>query len=379
MKILITADMVPTESNEDLFLRGDLINLVGAELSDLFIEADFRVVNLEMPFYDGYTPIDKSGPCLCAKTNCIEAYSKLNINLVTLANNHIMDQGEEGCNSIIEQLTLRGISFIGVGRSRKEASEPYYLTIDGKTVAFYAIAEHEFSILDETNGGIGANPYTPLVEAETIRSIREKCDFLVILYHGGKEHYRYPSPQLRERCRMMAESGADLILCQHSHCIGCFEDYKGCTIIFGQGNFIFDEDDLDCWNTGLIVQISDGFKVEVIPVVRESNGVRLASGSTKESILSDYYRRSMEIKEDTFLRSAYTELAKESISYYLLTISGVRRKLWFRALNKISKQKFQKIYISRHFRKNRILAILNSIECEAHSELFIAGLKEMVK
>ena len=37
----------------------------------------------------------------------------------------------------------------------------------------------------------------------------------------------------------MAENGADVVICQHSHCIGCYEEYQGCYILYGQGNFHF--------------------------------------------------------------------------------------------------------------------------------------------
>ena len=33
--------------------------------------------------------------------------------------------------------------------------------------------------------------------------------------------------------------GADVVLCQHSHCIGCYEQYEGAHILYGQGNFHF--------------------------------------------------------------------------------------------------------------------------------------------
>lgn len=60
-----------------------------------------------------------------------------------------------------------------------------------------------------------------------------------MLYHGGKEYYRYSSPNLQKTCRKMTEKGADLVLCQHSHCIGSYEEYNDSTILYGQGNFIF--------------------------------------------------------------------------------------------------------------------------------------------
>ena len=73
-----------------------------------------------------------------------------------------------------------------------------------------------------------------------IQNLKDQCDYVIVLYHGGKEHYRYPSPYLQRVARKMVEKGADLVVCQHSHCIGCYEKYKDSMIIYDQGNFIFE-------------------------------------------------------------------------------------------------------------------------------------------
>ena len=108
-----------------------------------------------------------------------------------------------------------------------------------------------------------------------------------MLYRGGKEHYRYPSPYLQKICKKMVKKGADLVICQHSQCIGCYEDYEGSTIIYGQGNFLFDKYDREFLKTSLLIQVSinDGLHVEYIPIAKKGNGVRLSTGQVTEDIL----------------------------------------------------------------------------------------------
>lgn len=69
----------------------------------------------------------------------------------------------------------------------------------------------------------------------------------------------------------MAQKGADIIICQHSHCIGCFENYENSTIIYGQGNFIFDDSQSEYWKTSLLIniEIKDEFKIQYIPIVKK--------------------------------------------------------------------------------------------------------------
>src|SRR5699024_1436352 len=101
----------------------------------------------------------------------------------------------------------------------------------------------------------GANPFDPLESFDHIQELKSKCDYVIVLYHGGKERYRYPSPYLQKVCRKFAQKGADLIVCQHSHCIGAYEEFEGSTIIYGQGNFIFNTLNNEFWNTSLLIKV----------------------------------------------------------------------------------------------------------------------------
>ena len=109
MRILIGADLVPTKSNEMLFCSGDNIALVGEELLNLLKEADYRIFNLEVPLTNTASPITKCGPALIAPTNTVAGYKALKVDLLTLGNNHIMDQDKQGLFSTIHTLKAHGI------------------------------------------------------------------------------------------------------------------------------------------------------------------------------------------------------------------------------------------------------------------------------
>ena len=102
-----------------------------------------------------------------------------------------------------------------------------------------------------------------------IANLKDECDYVIVLYHGGKEYYRYPSPILQKVCRKMCDKGADLVICQHSHCIGCREEYKGSEIVYGQGNFIFvGTSNNEYWNNALLIELKleDEASIEYIPL-----------------------------------------------------------------------------------------------------------------
>ena len=96
LSILIAGDMVPTKSNERLFIDGNMSSLFGDSLHTIFQEADIVSINLECPLTTSDTPIDKCGPNLRAIPETIQGIKALHPTVVGLANNHIMDFGEKG-------------------------------------------------------------------------------------------------------------------------------------------------------------------------------------------------------------------------------------------------------------------------------------------
>lgn len=371
MKILIGADFVPTKSNMEMFQGGQTQELLGEGLKNILESSDFRIFNLEMPLTDISIPIDKNGPNLYAPTLAVNGYKAVKVDLFTLANNHILDQGGQGLESTINVLKQNHIEYLGVGKDLSEASQPYYFECGGKKIGVYACAEHEFSIV--SNSSAGANPFDAIESIKHINAMRANCDFIIVLYHGGKEHYRYPSPELQKVCRAIIDSGAGLVICQHTHCIGCEEKYGEGTIVYGQGNFLFDSNNSEYWQTSLLVEISDGFNISYIPLIKSGNGVRVADSSRAKDILQAFYNRSAEILTDGFVEQKYEQFAQSMIYYYLGSVGGYNKFL-FRCMNKLTGKKFGQWYLKHKFNKGRLLSIKNYVECEAHRELLLKGI-----
>ena len=372
MKILIGADLVPTDTNEALFSAGDAETLVGKELQELLKSADCRIFNLEVPLTDTKTPLKKSGPALIAPTNTIAGYKALGVDCLTMANNHIMDQKSEGFFSTLKVLDDAGIAHVGGGKNLSEAAKPFILELEGKKIGIYACAENEFSIAGEEKAG--ANPIDPWESPDHVSALKAKCDYVIVLYHGGKEHYRYPSPGLQKACRKLVEKGADLILCQHSHCIGCEEKYLHGTIVYGQGNFLFDHSTREHWQTGLLVQIGDNFEISYIPLRKQENLVRMAQGEDAKNILSEFHKRGEEIQDPETLKKHYIAFSKTMGQDYL-TILGGKESKPFIAFNKLLGGKLRKRRNKKRYVSRNALAVENYLRCEAHRELLITFLQ----
>lgn len=378
MRIYIGADLVPTDINKALFENGNGEALVGKELYEILKQSDLNVFNLEIPLTDVETPIVKFGNNLIAPTKTIHGYKALEPIFLTLANNHSLDQGEEGLTSTLNLLKNQDIAHAGAGSSLKEAKKPFIFEKEGIRIGFYLCVEHEFTVASCHT--MGANPFDVLESFDEVLALKEQCDYVIVLYHGGKEFYRYPSPMLQRYCRKFIDRGANLVICQHNHCVGSREDYNGGSIIYGQGNFIFNSEfyinHKEFVKDSLLIRVEatkDSFIVSEVPIRSTEMGTRQATESEADETLTAYKQRSENIKDAHFVAQAYKDFADTHIKRYLREFIG--RSCIIRAINALFGRKLMQLILG----KTSYLAIQNYLECEAHHELFLRGIKNINK
>lgn len=364
MRIIIGADFIPTAQNSDLFKAGNCEEIVGSELMQIMNDADYRIINLEAPLYDHSSPIKKRGPLLKAESACIEAYKELGIDLVTLANNHIMDHGSEGLVSTFDALSESNIAWVGAGQNIEEASKPYIINLNNEKIGIYACCEHEFSIASSDKPG--ANPVDVFNCLDSIRNLKEICNYVIVLYHGGREYYRYPVPFQQKISRAFIKAGADVVVSQHSHCVGCKEKYRDGTIIYGQGNFLFDLKDDEYWRTGLLIKVDTVFNdIEYIPVCKSGEKVRLANDDEKKSIMELFESNSKEIENEDYVENRFKAEADKYKGYYLRLLHG----------NSLLDKLLDKAFKRKPYSDASLIDLYDILYCESHLEL----LKEIVK
>lgn len=239
MNIIIAGDYVPCGRVRDKILLKDYSFL--SEVKMVLESADYGIVNLECPVVtEKVQPIDKVGPALCCDQNGVEALRWAGFDCVTLANNHFYDFGECGIRETIETCEKCGVEIVGGGRTYEEAISVLYKCFDGETVAVINCCEYEFSIASNKRGG--ANHIDPVRLYYDIREAKERADYVVVIVHGGHEHFQLPSFRMVNLYRFFVDNGADAVINHHQHCYSGYEEYKGKPIFYGLGNFCFDVD-----------------------------------------------------------------------------------------------------------------------------------------
>lgn len=347
-------------------------NIISPEIVDLFAHSEINVINLECPVIDqdNNDKIIKTGPHLFTGDEIFQLLKRINIHVVTLANNHILDYGAKGLESTLQGCIKNNIITTGAGDNIQSASEPVIVERQGIKLAIINFCEHEFSIATEHLPG--ANPLDLIDKMNDIKRARQLADFVFVIIHGGHEHYHLPSPRMVKQYRYFAECGADAVICHHSHCISGFEVYNEVPIFYGLGNFLFTMPcDFDGWYNGLLVQfeINKGasLKWKLIPTQQTKDTYLLSINTDKEkkNIIEEVNQYSKIISDSKALQNEWIAFAKSMESQILNEFSPVNLipGAYLRAI--LRKLGINKII----FRKNYVVSLINQIECESLYDL----------
>lgn len=216
---------------------------------DLLNSADIRVGTLECalgnnPTYDPQK-ISDLGNVIYAKDADVCRLKELNINIVSLANNHFFDLGVEGALHTIDILDSEKISYCGAGKNLEEAGRPVVVEINNKKIAFLAFCDtdysHVYMCTYATADSPGVNPMQLDYVKSEISKAKRQYDYVVVMAHWGTEHTYYPNISTKKMAKIMLSAGADLILGSHPHRVQpIVNDQKG-SIAYSMGNFLFPE------------------------------------------------------------------------------------------------------------------------------------------
>lgn len=370
MKILIVGDFcqryrVDTLVKEKRF--GELFD----EVKPIIESADYGIVNFEFPIVldkNEAKPIPKCGPNLEGTIESVDAVKYAGFKCCTLANNHILDQGEQCCLDTKKELEKAGVDTVGVGHNLSEAANILYKVINGETIAIINCCEHEFSIATDTSAG--ANPLNPIQQYYAIQEAKKKADYVLVIVHGGHELFQLPSPRMQETYRFFIDAGADAVVNHHQHCYSGYEVYNGKPIFYGLGNFCFDDPKSrnGIWNEGYMV-VLDTFdcSFKVIPYKQCVDRPSVQLLYDKVDFEKQLNELNSIIKNQKNLMDVFVEFVSKHKKGYRARLSPYSniyiRELAVRGL------------IPSFVSDKKIIEMINSVECEAHRDCLIKALK----
>jgi len=364
-QVIIGADLCPIEANRALFMAGDARGLFH-DLLEEFERADLVIANLECPLIERPTPILKTGPVFGEPSACIRGIQQAGIDVLGLANNHILDHGPAGLQNTLACCAQAGVATVGAGENLAAARRILVREAGGLRVGILAVAEHEFSIATKTDWG--ANPLDPIEMVRSVTRQRAEFDYLVVLVHGGDE-FHVPSPRLKDTCHFLVELGAQAVVVQHSHCLGGYETYQGAHIVYGQGALVMDEAiyrDRPSFHEGFLVKLQiergSGSRMEIIPFVQSAPppGARKMAGERERQFRQALEAKSRAVADDAHVEAEWLKFCEERKHDYVSSLLGHNR-----ILSKLNAHGAVERFL---YRRLALLRAKNLVSCETHRE-----------
>lgn len=374
MNILIAGDFCPRDRVASL-IEKEKYGAVFGEVKPYTNNVDLAIVNLEAPIVESSNakPIEKCGPNLRCTSKAIDALKYAGFNMVTLANNHLYDFGEEGVKDTLAACQKGNIAMVGAGVNLVEASKTSFQNINGKILAIVNCCEHEFSIATESTGG--CNPLNPIQQYYAIQEAKKKADNVIVIVHGGHEHYQLPSPRMKETYRFFVDAGADAVINHHQHCYSGYEVYDSKPIFYGLGNFCFDRNTQrnSYWNEGYMVVLHfDDSKIafDLIPYIQGNDDAGVCVVSDKKAFEKTLGELCATIADDHKLKEQHLQWMNRTSKWYLLALEPYQ--------NRILVALYDRGLLPSFITKKKKYSLLNVLECEAHLERTIQALKNKV-
>jgi poly-gamma-glutamate synthesis protein (capsule biosynthesis protein) len=207
-----------------------------------FASSDYVVANMEFPVAPPYT--SKAFIFNCTPY-VLDTFKNININIVSIANNHILDQGYEGLLNTIQILESKHIQYVGVDKNNNTTLNGIIVgnnEIKVGIIAYTGVLNYELSKKYKNNIHIN-NFYDTKKVLHDIAEIKNGCDFLVMIAHIGNEYSTQPSKNDMDIIKTYCNAGVDCVIGHHPHVIQPVEQFtsldgRRCTVFYSLGNFI---------------------------------------------------------------------------------------------------------------------------------------------
>lgn len=373
LKLNVFGDFVPINRGIKAVDNGTAIS---KKILDLIQEGNHNIVNLECPVVENgrAKSIVKDGPHLKTSEDSVRYLKDCGFDMVTLANNHLNDFGEEGIQDTFNACEKYGIRWVGAGKNLKEARSPKVIEKNGIKIGIINICENESSIA--TDEAPGSNPIDEINNYYDIVQLQSIVDKVIMILHGGVEYYRFPSPRMKKLCHFYADLGVSAIVCHHTHCYSGYEVYHGVPIFYSLGNFFFDRPNKTMqWKTGYFVQLAFGedTKFNLYPYVQcdVEAQVRLMTVEEKEQFNLEIKNINEFISNDFLLNNEYNNWLDYRKRHYMAIAETWAGKLY--------KAAYRRGCLPAFISKKNAVLLLNNIRCESHHDLFVKSLLKYIE
>ncbi len=247
MKMALVGDVMLGRLVNELLKRCDATYPWGNTLS-ILQDTDLRICNLECVLSDIGHPWSATPKVFHFRSDekNVKALLAAKIDMVSLANNHVLDYEDLALSRMLDVLKASGILYAGAGKDLRQASQPALCQVNGQRIGMLAFTDNEPDWEAQKNRpGVCFVP-TQVHDKRAqdlfrrIAHLRPSVDFLIVSAHWGSNWGYEPPPEHIAMAHALVESGADLIFGHSGHIFRGIEVHKKRPIIYCAGDFIDD-------------------------------------------------------------------------------------------------------------------------------------------
>ncbi len=363
IKICFTGDFIPPSQN---------LLSYSSELQKIIKDKDVSLTNFEAPITVNNTKISKTGNNYKINSTSIQHIINSTFDVVTLANNHIRDYGNEGVIDTLNFCKENGIYIVGAGINFVEAAKPLKLTIKDKKIAILNYCEHEFNLASSNDAG--ANPFDVVSAYNDIIREKKENDYVLVVYHGGIEYQYLPTPEMVRNFKFMIDIGADTVVAHHTHRYSGAIYYNNKPLLFGLGNFLAPTKAkiTDEWLTGLLakIYIDDSIKFQLYPIKMNNSFTKMELLENEEKIkILTHIKQINEIIEDKKSFDDYWEKEYLKAKIWLFNMIKSNSRFKYRI------RKYLPFLFRHRISEYKRNTLLNIVRCESHRNRLIKVLQ----
>jgi len=205
--------------------------------------------------------------------------AKFGFDVLSIANNHTLNQRNEGLDNTVKKLTENNIGACGHPVNIDETSV-VYKDVNDKKIAFVCF-EDAVTKLDKEKA------------VNVITTAKNNSDFVIVSPHFGVEYKHNANQRQIELAHAFVDAGADIIIGTHPHVVQNFEIYNGVPIFYSLGNFIFDQywsyDTQEGLTLGLIVT-DDYYRIYLFPILSAKSRPYLMNTEQRKSFFEKFIK-----------------------------------------------------------------------------------------
>lgn len=239
-KLVFTGDVLLTGYLLTQYDSKGIEGILSSDIVEEMNQADLTMINEEFPFSNRGTAAEDKQFTFRIDPNRVNVFQDMGVDIVTLANNHVLDYGQDALMDTFDTLNQAQIQYVGAGNNYEEAKQRKEFELNGNKIGILAATR----VIPVPGWAAGSSPgvfttYDPTGLVAEIKSAKENCDIVIAFVHWGIERDEYPKEYQRELAKQYIDAGADLVIGAHPHVLQGIEYYNGKPIFYSLGNFIF--------------------------------------------------------------------------------------------------------------------------------------------